>query len=325
VGLGGDDIIDGEHGGDVLLGGGGADALRAGPGRETLIDSGGTTSLIGGTGNDTLISRGGNALEEGGSANNTLEVDRGHAQVFGGPRSNTFVVRGGSSSLIPGPGGDTFKLLGGHADIVERHRNPRDRLISAISTTMPFGVDQARLIGHRALRLIGNGEGDLIIGNSGNDYLTGGGSGVSRIKAGAGRNTLVVGREDTVSAGRGADRYVPNGDTGLIRATSIPAPPRPRARFALSAGVIQNFSSAKGDRIVLQAQRLGLEIRQLARHFRLVQGVRPRLVGRRPTLVYYPRSHLLAYAVNGAGGYPLRPLAILRGVRSLKRSDFVIK
>jgi hypothetical protein len=322
-GMGGGDIIDGEHAGDVLIDGGSA-ALRAGPGAETLVQTGGSGSLIGGSGNDRLISRGGDALEEGGTSHNYLEVDRGDAQVFGGPRSNTFVVRGGNSSLVPGPGADTFELFGGHADIVEAHPDPRDQVISAISTTLPFGVDRVRLIGHRPLSLIGNGEDDLITGNAGGDYLSGGGSGASRIVAGSGRNTIVVGLYDTVSAGRGADRYVPNGDTGLVKAASLPAPPPPRGRPVLTAGRIENFSAAKGDRIVLQARRLGLEIRQLRSNFRLVQGTRPRVTGNAPTLIYYTNTHLLAYAVNGAKGYPLRPLAILRGVRRLTRSDFVI-
>lgn len=75
VGTGGDDVLVGGPGRDVLCGLGGDDILMAGPGNDVLR---------GGPGNDLLLGRRGRDLLEGGSGHDVLVGGPGRDRLFGG-------------------------------------------------------------------------------------------------------------------------------------------------------------------------------------------------------------------------------------------------
>src|SRR5215213_9518842 len=89
IGNGGDNILNGTNGSDLLLGAGGNDVLNGGGGIDILLGGGGNDTLNGGSGsdlvsgdagNDTLIYKaaentGGIDLYDGGSGTDTLRLE----------------------------------------------------------------------------------------------------------------------------------------------------------------------------------------------------------------------------------------------------------
>ena len=119
VGLKGNDTLNGQGGNDVLYGGGdddrligmsGEDSLFGGEGNDYLSGRKGNDTLDGGEGNDilygnkngdVLIGNLGNDILDGGSGNDTLNGGLGNDTLVGGSGSDTFIMENfGSSPII---------------------------------------------------------------------------------------------------------------------------------------------------------------------------------------------------------------------------------
>jgi Ca2+-binding RTX toxin-like protein len=149
------DIIRGDNNANILLGNGGFDQLDGGGGNDTIVGSG---SLIGGAGVDLLT---------GGSGNDVLDGGIGGDTMSGGLGNDTFFVDSLSDVLIDDGGTDAIILnLGG-------------------TYTMPAGSIE---------NLIANFGGILVIANSLNNQLGGGGG--SQVFRGLGGNNRIDGGAD---------------------------------------------------------------------------------------------------------------------------------
>ncbi len=115
-GFGGDDLIQGRDGDDLMFGGSGDDMLRGrqgsdtlvgGEGDDTLFGGGWKDRLFGGTGDDLLFGRGGKDVLVGGSGSDVLFGDKGNDLIIGGA--------GEKDRLHGGEGADVF-IFGSELD-----------------------------------------------------------------------------------------------------------------------------------------------------------------------------------------------------------------
>jgi len=165
----------GTAGNDLLTGGNGADQLTGLAGHDRLNGSNGNDTLEGGAGNDIL---------DGGTGADTMN---------GGLGNDRYVVDSAGDVIT----GEIGFSLGGGIDTVE----------SWVSFTLPANVEILRLMGTANINGTGGAAPEALVGNSGNNILSGGGSyDVITAKAG----------DDTLIGGLGADSLVGDGGADVF-------------------------------------------------------------------------------------------------------------
>lgn len=265
--LGGDgtDTLNGGAGNDSLDGGTGADAMVGGNGDDTYyIDNvGDTVTENSGQGYDSIFSSvnvtaaqagqieeitltGTADLNATGSSNdNIINGNAGNNTLNGGVGSDTLNGAAGNDVLDGGSGADT--MAGGVGDdtyyidntgdvIIESAGQGFDRIFSNISVTADqvANIEEINLTGTGGLSAAGDGNHNIINGNSGNNTLDGGagndtlnggngndslngGSGTDTLNGGAGDDVLDGGTGgDTMAGGAGNDTYYVDDITDVV-------------------------------------------------------------------------------------------------------------
>ena len=182
-----DDVIEGDGGNNVLVGGAGVDMLtyvHATAGVSVSLATA-TAQNTGGAGVDTL------SQFEG--LTGTAFADT----ITGSSSANTLVGLDGNDSIVGGAGGDT--LVGGLGDdtysvdnsgdvITENPSEGTDLVLASASHTLEANVENLTLVGTGAINGTGNSGGNLILGNAANNVLSGMG-GADTLNGGDGLDT----------------------------------------------------------------------------------------------------------------------------------------
>lgn len=199
---GGDDVLTGSSGANVIRAGAGIDTVSGGAGDDRLFGEGGADVLNGGAGEDRLLGEGGADVLNGGQGND--------------------VMRGG-------PGDDTYRVGNAGDMVVELANEGRDRVRADIDFTLPDHVEEL-VMGALATVGTGNGLDNQIQGNGNSDTIDGR-AGNDRLYGYDGDDTLIGrGGEDWLVGGAGLDTLVggddrdvfvfDDGDTGATRNTA---------------------------------------------------------------------------------------------------------
>ncbi len=187
-----DQDIDGVEFAELLVGAGGDDTLTGLGGSDSLFGESGDDSLDGGTGSDQLV---------GGAGNDTLD----------GGGNDGFV------DTLEGGDGDDLYIFNPGDQIDEQAGGGVDTVISGISVSVSGGseVEIIQLIGAASINASGNSFAQAILGNVGNNSLSGQGGG-DTLEGGAGNDSLEGdGGADLLLGGAGDDRLTggEGGDT----------------------------------------------------------------------------------------------------------------
>jgi len=333
------DTLDGRRGRDLLRGSAGTDRLLGGPGRDILEAAGGNDLLVGGSGNDSVVAgRGADLLRddaglnylEGGPGHDRFVARAGRSLMAGGPGDDDFRVARGVFALAGGAGDDTYRLgPRARADVIEDRGAGRDRIVSAVSVKVPFGIERVDAVGERRLRVTGGRGAQTIVANDAGNAIDAG-AGTDRVIGGRGNDAITADAygSDTITTGRGADRVIvrgiltsPGSGILLTPARGVTQPP---ARV-LARATTRVTDLRPRDRIVLDSATLGREVRVLQRHMRLItgRGARPRTVA--PTLTYDTTARLLSYDADGTGASVSRPLLALDRGAGPTDATFIIR
>jgi len=198
-----------------------ADSITANSGADTLTAGSGVATLMGGAGNDTFVinnagdvvtdtsTTASNAISStvsftlptnvhslkftgtaalkgtANSGNDVLTANTGKDTLVAGSGTDTLVAgTTGTDSLVGGTGNDTF-VVNNTADIVsDTSTSTTNSIQSSVSYTLPTNVQYLTLTGTSALAGTGNGLLNLVVGNTGNDTLTGG-TGIAVLEGGS--------------------------------------------------------------------------------------------------------------------------------------------
>ena len=207
-GDGGNDTMDGGEGDDVMDGGTENDTMSGGNGNDDLNGAAGNDALVGGDGTDVLKGRGGNDNLSGGAGDDVLDANEGNDVLNGGTGADNMFGGEGEDIYYIDNVGDNFTEGGGHGtnDIVYVSINyvmPND----ANHRAETLAVDPAT--GTAPINITGNSFTQFMIGNAGNNIITGG---LTMRSGGAGDDTYFGGGAVTELAGQGFDTiYVTNG------------------------------------------------------------------------------------------------------------------
>ncbi|MCW5666586.1 MAG: hypothetical protein KIT35_22370 [Piscinibacter sp.] len=185
------DSLAGGHGHDLLNGAAGSDTIAGQAGNDTLRGGAGNDLIDGGDGQDLLRGGGGGDELLGGAGNDALNGDAGADLTVGGAGDDTHQVDSVSDVALEAPGEGTDWLVSGTI-------SPDLRLAE--------NIENAGLLGTRALNLTGNAGNNLLTGNPEANLLDGG-AGNDTLQGGAGNDTYVVdSATDTVyESGGGID------------------------------------------------------------------------------------------------------------------------
>lgn len=243
-GGGGDDTLYGSNdaGGDTLDGGTGADTMSGGwyddiyyvdnVGDVVVEATGSGTDTIRTSVNYTLSNSvyvetlettnvaGTNAINlTGNNQNNVIYGNAGNNVLAGGDGSDYIYGMGGTDTINGGAGDDYLYVDSADDVVIEASGGGYDQLFSSVSYTLASGVyvDVLRtdnLLGTGNINLTANDNGVFVIGNAGNNILTGGtgddtlsGYGGSDVYyGGAGNDTIAgAGGDEIMDGGTGAD------------------------------------------------------------------------------------------------------------------------
>jgi Ca2+-binding RTX toxin-like protein len=243
AGLGGTDTITGAAGDDIVCGGDGDDSISGGPGNDSISGEGGDDSVDGGSGNadeafyvdsprriraslptgritgwgvdrvTAIEDVTGSELADrllGDEAENLLDGRQGADLIRGAAGGDLLDGDAGNDNLQGGPGFDValydFAPQAINADLGRRRAGGwgRDRLLGIEDLDGSKFGDV--LVGNSAENVISGGGGnDLLIGEKGDDELKGEG-GADTLEGGPGRDELNGGRgRDTLDGGPGND------------------------------------------------------------------------------------------------------------------------
>lgn len=158
--------LSGLDGKDIVSGGGGDDLLEGGAGDDKLSGGSGDDSIDGGSGNDKL---------SGGSGNDNINGGAGRDQMIGGSGDDTYDVSQSDDKVTEGANqGDDTVIA--HDDYVLGHN----------IETLVLAEDGGNING------TGNKGSETIIGNSGDNVLSGGKGGSDVLTGGEGSDTFVI-------------------------------------------------------------------------------------------------------------------------------------
>jgi Ca2+-binding RTX toxin-like protein len=214
----GADVLNGTDGDDVLDGGTGADTLTGGLGDDTYYvdDAGDAVIEAAGQGTDTIytylsnhglgdyverlgfagsgdFTGTGNGLANrlyGGAGDDTLDGGAGNDRLYGGA---------GADIMIGGLGDDRYYFYDVGDQVLEAAGQGIDKVDTTLSAfLLADNVERVQFLGGGSFFGTGNGLGNWLIGNTGDDMLDGG-AGDDRLYGGAGA--------DELTGGTGDDRY----------------------------------------------------------------------------------------------------------------------
>ena len=225
TGLDGNDTLDGKAGTDTLLGGVGDDlyivdvvgdivqeALSAGI---DAVQSSVTYTLSANVENLTMT--GSSAINGTGNAeSNTLIGNSGVNTLTGLGGNDSLDGKGGADILKGGAGDDTY-IVDNTGDVVtEIASEGTDTVNASVTYTLSANVERLTLTGSGAINGTGNGDANILIGNTGNNNLFGL-VGNDILDGLAGNDTLDGGTgNDTLRGGQGDDTYVLDSATDIV-------------------------------------------------------------------------------------------------------------
>ncbi len=192
-------IINGNAGNNVLDGGGGADQLRGGAGNDTYVVDHESDAVfeMAGDGVDTVqasISFTLAADVENLSLTGTGAINgTGNAQaniVTGNAGDNLLDGGAGADALSGGGGGDTYIVDNAGDTVAEAANEGDDTVRASVSFTLGADIENLILTGSANIAGAGNGLANVLIGNTGNNILTGAG-GDDQIDGGEGHDTAL--------------------------------------------------------------------------------------------------------------------------------------
>jgi len=214
TGRAGADVLDGRIGADTMIGGAGNDTYyvdnvkdvvteNSGQGTDTVISS---ISYTLGFNLENLLLAGTTALSgTGNSLNNVLTGNAGNNVLDG---------RIGADTMTGGAGNDTYYVDNIRDVVTESSGQGTDTVISSISYTLGYNLENLLLTGTTALRGTGNSLNNVLTGNAGNNVLDGG-TGYDSLIGGSGNDTLYGGSgDDALLGGTGSDKYLFGTDWG---------------------------------------------------------------------------------------------------------------
>lgn len=240
----GENVLDGQGGADLLIGGRGDDTYFVDSVndriREDIADSAGdvvvvnfntvTFYTISDTGDDRFVNHitlaGLASKAKGNFQANILLGNEGADTLDGGVGSDTLDGGEGQDVLIGGSGGDLYRINLGDNDQITESSSSTTEIdtieasyigTTAPAYTLPTNIENFLFLSTANLNVTGNGSNNNITTNIGNDTLSGG-DGNDSLNAGVGNDTLIGGNGndtliggngiDTLSGGNGNDLYV---------------------------------------------------------------------------------------------------------------------
>ncbi|RYG89274.1 MAG: calcium-binding protein [Alphaproteobacteria bacterium] len=222
IGNASNNLLQGEDGSDTLYGGAGNDTLQGGTG---TIDQ-----LYGEAGNDILQGQDGNDILNGGADSDEL---------YGGAGADQLRGDGGDDTMWGGADNDVYYVDSAGDAVVEVSGEGQDGVHATISYTLTANVEGLTLDGSSNINGTGTGAGDFLIGNVGDNILSGLG-GVDNINGGAGNDTIIGGViSDNLDGGAGSDTFV-------VLEESV-------GTATLEVDNIHDFVVSDGDRVDLSA------------------------------------------------------------------------
>ncbi|WP_028626486.1 peroxidase family protein [Metapseudomonas resinovorans] len=168
-------------------------------GNNTLTGTAGDDVMNGGGGNDKLNAGAGNDVMTGGAGNDTLNGGAGNDALHGGA---------GNDQMAGGAGDDLYGVDSAGDVVTETAGGGNDVVWTSLSTyTLPANVEFLRYSGTGPFTGTGNALANNIMGDVGNDVLSGGG-GNDTLAGGAGNDGLHGGAgNDRMVGGAGDDLY----------------------------------------------------------------------------------------------------------------------
>jgi Ca2+-binding RTX toxin-like protein len=178
-GFGGNDLIYGETGNDRMNGGFGIDYMYGGTGDDTLAGAQNADALYGEDGNDLLIGGDNDFSTDilvGGNGNDTLDGDSSisELELLFGDYDLLYGGAGNDAFFVDTPADLTFEEVGEGTDTVFVNIVPTGYYLYAnvenltLIGTTPYGVGN-----ELANVMTGNAQANLLIGGAGNDTLNG--------------------------------------------------------------------------------------------------------------------------------------------------------
>ena len=183
------DTLEGSASGDTLFGRGGGDSISGLGGNDTLWGEDGNDTLSGGAGADRLTAGAGDDLLRGDADNDTLQGDTGNDTLEGGAGDDRFELAAGAGA------GDNDRIDGGDGNDIASYFYGNDTAAGIDFTSTYFGsassaqndgrggmdtlsgVEELHVFGTKLADTIrGGAERNYLMGNEGNDSLTGGGA-----------------------------------------------------------------------------------------------------------------------------------------------------
>lgn len=223
---GGNNVLRGFGGDDVLTAGAGDDTIEGGDGNDVINAGSGLNRVGGGAGNDRITAGAGDDEIDGGAGDDVIHAGAGANRVEGGEGNDRIVTLGGDD-VIDGGAGDDAIASGAGDDTVEGGEGD-DRIDAgegndeasggAGNDGIDGGDGDDRLSGGAGDDQLAGGEGDdWLEGGEGDDRLDGG-SGNDRLSGGEGDDTIAGGAgDDVIEDGAGRDRIVMNGGDDTVR------------------------------------------------------------------------------------------------------------
>lgn len=150
----------------------------------TINGTSGNNTLNGTNSADSISGFGGNDTLMGLDGNDTLVGGIGIDIMYGGKGNDTYYVDDVSDEAIE--------------DGFDPHQGSQDTVIASVGFTLGVNVENLTLTGSANINGKGNGSANVLIGNTGNNWLDGGTS-VDTLKGGQGDDTYTVDYTDYVS------------------------------------------------------------------------------------------------------------------------------
>ncbi len=206
-----DNVIHGGQGRDIMFGNGGSDQLFGGVGGDVVQAGDGNDVLNGEDGNDSLEGEAGDDVLDGGAGDDQLYGGEGADQLFGGAGDDVVVTDADDTVRDGGAGIDTISFQGVFGVTFDLGTSNFE---NATGTDGDDTLTAASAVG--SVQLIGNGGNDILTGGFGDDVLMGGevfvGEGAAdTLTGGAGNDRLEGGTGDDAyrfNLGDGQDRIV---------------------------------------------------------------------------------------------------------------------
>lgn len=144
----------------------------------------GPDDITGGALADELFGFAGDDTIEGGAGNDTLRGDAGNDDLDGGL---------GADAMTGGDGDDIYKVDNVGDRVAEVTGEGNDLVLSWVTHTLADHVERLSLMGDTAINGTGNGENNILNGNTAANILNGG-AGADTMAGGPGNDTYVVDR-----------------------------------------------------------------------------------------------------------------------------------